>query len=55
MTLVKNIIEYITEPFTYICNLLFLTGVFPEKMKTAKVIPLNKHVFFNCGSVALQF
>lgn len=43
MILVKNIIKLITEPFTYICNLSFSIGVFPEKMKIAKVIPLYKH------------
>lgn len=57
MILVKNIIEYIIEPLTYICNLSFSTGVFPEKMKIAKVIPLykhgEKHVFSNYRPVSL--
>lgn len=33
MMIVKNIIEFIIEPFTYICNLSLTTGTFPEKMK----------------------
>ncbi len=57
MILVKNIIELVIEPFTYICNLSFSTGVFPDNMKTAKVIPLykngDKHVFSNYRPVSL--
>ena len=44
MMIVKNIIETVVSPFTHICNLSFETGIFPEKMKTAKVIPI-----FKCG------
>ncbi len=57
MILVKNIIELVIEPFIYICNLSFSTGVFPDNMKTAKVIPLykngNKHVLSNYRPVSL--
>lgn len=57
MILVKNIIELVIEPFTYICNLSFSSGVFPDNMKTAKVIPLykngDKHVFSNYRPVSL--
>lgn len=28
---------------TYICNKSFQTGIFPDKMKTAKVIPIYKN------------
>ena len=42
MILIKNIIQSIAAPFTYICNQSFLTGIFPNKMKTAKVIPIYK-------------
>ena len=42
MMLVKEIIYSIVTPFTYICNLSFLTGIFPSKMKIAKVIPIFK-------------
>ena len=50
-------IDGITKPFTYICNLSFQTGTFPNKMKIAKVIPLyksgNKHHFTNYRPVSL--
>ena len=42
MTTLKNIISYVSKPFTYICNKSFLEGTFPELMKTAKIIPLFK-------------
>ncbi len=42
MTTVKNVIDGIVKPITYICNLSFQTGTFPSKMKIAKVIPLYK-------------
>ena len=42
MKLVKSIIHYIVEPFTYICNKSFEDGIFPEEMKLAKVLPLFK-------------
>lgn len=48
MTIVKKIIAGISKPLTYICNLSFLTGIFLNKMKIAKVMPLyktgNKHL-----------
>ena len=56
MTLVKKVIEGISKPLTFICNLSFQTGKFPNKMKTAKVIPLyktgNKHHFANYRPVS---
>lgn len=42
MSLVKNIILTIVKPLTHICNLSFRNGVFPNKLKTAKVIPVYK-------------
>lgn len=42
MMLIKDIIEHIATPFTYICNQSFITGIFPHKMKIAKVIPIYK-------------
>ena len=42
MCTVKRVIKEIVQPLTYICNLSFSTGVFPDKMKIAKVIPLFK-------------
>ena len=57
MVLVKSIIEYILQPFTYICNLSFQTGMFPSKMKIAKVIPIYKngerHQFTNYRPISL--
>ena len=38
----KKIMSCIIEPFTYICNLSLRTGVFPNKMKLAKIIPIFK-------------
>ena len=42
MSLIKEIFKFICKPFTDICNKSFLNGVFPDKMKIAKVIPLFK-------------
>ena len=42
MSLLKDVFSYISGPFTYICNLSFKCGRFPDKMKTSKVIPLFK-------------
>ena len=40
--LLKQTIHFILEPFTYIINRSLATGVFPSKMKIARVIPLYK-------------
>lgn len=57
MKIVKNVIEEISKPLTYIFNLSFQTGQFPTKMKTAKVIPLfksgDKHLFTNYRPVSI--
>ena len=42
MHIVKSTFNAIVQPFTYICNLSFESGVFPDKMKVATVIPLFK-------------
>lgn len=42
MFLIKKILSGIVAPLTHICNLSFKTGTFPDKMKVAKVVPLNK-------------
>ena len=34
--------EYVSEPLTYILNLSLTTGVFPDKLKIARVIPIFK-------------
>uniref|UniRef100_A0A1A8GC74 Helentron 4 helitron-like transposon replicase/helicase/endonuclease n=1 Tax=Nothobranchius korthausae TaxID=1143690 RepID=A0A1A8GC74_9TELE len=57
ITLIKNIIESIIHPLTYICNLSFATGTFPDRMKIAKVTPLHKcgdkHIFSNYRPISL--
>lgn len=57
MALVKKVINNISKPLTYICNLSFQTGCVPSKMKIAKVIPLykndNKHNLTNYRPISL--
>ncbi len=57
MNLIKNIILFIAKPLTYICNQSLQTGIFPNKMKMAKVIPIfkngNKHNFCNYQPISL--
>ena len=43
MSLIKEVIFCVLEPLTYICNKSFQTGIFPDKMKIAKVIPIYKN------------
>lgn len=57
MKTLKWVIEGISKPLTYICNLSFKTGIFPLNMKTAKVCPLfkhgDKHLFTNYRPISL--
>ena len=57
MALIKCTINEIVMPFTYICNLSFKNGLFPNAMKTAKVIPVyksgDKHLFTNYRPISL--
>uniref|UniRef100_A0A8C6SQ40 Reverse transcriptase domain-containing protein n=1 Tax=Neogobius melanostomus TaxID=47308 RepID=A0A8C6SQ40_9GOBI len=57
MKTLKTVIESISKPLTYICNLSLQTGQFPDGMKVAKVIPLfkagDKHLFTNYRPVSL--
>ena len=39
---IKDTIDLIAAPLTHICNLSFSQGVFPEKLKTAKILPIFK-------------
>lgn len=41
-TLLKNCSSYILNPLCEIINTVFLTGVFPSKLKIAKVTPIYK-------------
>ena len=43
MKLIKETILEIAQPLTFICNLSFQTGIFPDAMKTARVTPIFKH------------
>lgn len=38
----KENILYLSAPLTYLINLIFETGIFPSKLKRAKIIPLLK-------------
>ncbi|XP_024116978.1 uncharacterized protein LOC112138628 [Oryzias melastigma] len=57
MTVVKKVINSISKPLTYICNLSLQTGRFPNQMKMAKVIPIyksgDKHLFTNYRPISL--
>ena len=37
MSLIKNVITEIVQPFGHICNVSFQTGVFPSKIKLPKL------------------
>ena len=43
MSIIKEIIPFVVNPFTYICNLSFYSGDFPNAMKIAKVLPVHKN------------
>jgi hypothetical protein len=50
MKVVKNIIRSVVTPLTFICNLSFETGLFPDKLKIAMVSPLFKSGDNQCFS-----
>ena len=57
MLMVNKIVTQIVRTFVHICNVSFQTGVFPDKMKIAKIVPLfksgEKNVFTNSSSSSL--
>ena len=57
MSVVKNSYHVTADPLTFICNLALTSGVFPDKMKIAKVIPVfksgDKKVYTNYKPVSL--
>lgn len=56
MVVVKKVIDEIAKPLSHICNLSFQTGIFPSKMKTAKIIPLYKvSACFYSASICKNF
>ena len=42
MNILKQVFKYVSQPFADICNKSLFYGIFPEKMKIAKVIALYK-------------
>ena len=42
MAIIKSVGSHIASPHAHICNLSFLTGIFPSDMKTAKVTLIFK-------------
>lgn len=38
--IIRNVIHFVAKPLTYICNLSFTSGTFPDNLKIAKVIPI---------------
>ena len=40
--ILKTSLNHITLPFTHICNLSLLDGVFPKELKIARVCPIFK-------------
>lgn len=40
--IIKQVIPYIVKPLTHLCNISFNTGIFPDKLKIAKVKPIFK-------------
>ena len=54
---IQQIIEEIIIPLRHIINLSFVTGVVPENLKVAKIIPIyksgNKNVFSNYSPISI--
>ena len=42
MDILANVIPVIFKPLTHICNNSFRTGVFPSRLKIAKIKPIFK-------------
>ena len=55
MSIVKNIIADIAKPLKHICNVSFNTGIFPNQMKIAKVIPILSLVRRMCLQITYLF
>ena len=54
MKTVKHVIKQIVSPLVYIFNRSSLNGIFPNDMKTAKVIPfLNQEIVSNFLTIDL--
>ena len=44
MQLIKGSFQFISEPLMHIINLSLQSGIFPDRLKTAKVVPIYKTV-----------
>lgn len=57
--LINKIIRFILQPLTYIVNLSFETGTFPNSLKTGKVVPIfkkkDKEILENYRPVTVPF
>ena len=57
MDFVKRVMTNIVKPCSHICNTSFISGIFPENMKIAKVVQLykagEKNLFTNYRPVSL--
>ena len=57
MNIIKSVIKSISKPLVSICNLSLSSGIFPDVMKIARVIPLykagEKDLFTNYRPVSL--
>jgi hypothetical protein len=42
-TIIKNCGPYLIKPLVYIFNLSFQSGIFPDMLKVAKIIPIHKN------------
>ena len=42
MNIIKIVTKSISKPLVYICNLFSSSGIFPDDMKIARIIPLYK-------------
>ena len=55
--IMKNIKHCSAKPLTHICNLSFKTGVFPQQLKTANVVPIytfgDEDIFSNYRPVSV--
>ena len=55
--IIRLVIHHIVQPLTHISNLSFITGIFPNRLKIAKVVPIYKkddpHVYENYRPISI--
>nr|CAH7747028.1 unnamed protein product [Callosobruchus chinensis] len=42
MSLIRAVLHIIIDPLVYLVNLSFVTGIFPERLKLGKLVPIHK-------------